>query len=125
MVTLSACASTSNAIEYEHVTLFPEGHMTTAQLCSLPVNNSGPDVSDVTCSDGALNTVAWNLYVAEHDQLMELPRSASTSQVEHAACRLSGNITLSEIPQIYELVAIYNGWHQIPNVVTYIYDHCP
>lgn len=109
----------------EGVTLSPETHPTTHGLCSEKIQqHGGPAIGNLFCSGGRINTAAWSAYVELHDGLMRLPTHASLPQIEVAGCKFRGNHTGSQLPQIYQLVAAYNGWSVRQAVIDYLYAHC-
>ena len=124
-ILLAGCAQSTPSAAPPYQTLYPESHPATIAVCRQRVQlPGGPDIANLSCGHGALNAAAWNLYLYDKSELMRLPRRASVSQIERAGCKTSGNYTGSELIQIYQLVAAYNGWKFRQAVANYLYAHC-
>jgi hypothetical protein len=84
-----------------------------ARLCQYRVTYTADgNFLPVLCRGGAINVLAWRIYVRIGPHVMSLNRSATLLEVEKAMCR-DGKLlhaTLPEREYAYDMSSAYYGW---------------
>jgi len=104
-------------------------------LCSETLSYAANgDPSPIQCSNGALNTLAWQSLSALEPKIMTLGYSPSITQVDNALCLdandadvdSSSNIAEPIEASIYQITSLYYGWNfniNIPSVLSHDCGH--
>lgn len=113
-------ATVGSANKVVPATLPPAFKLPVLGLCSAPLTGSSVGALDpITCSNGALNVLAWDAAAALDSALLALGRHASQSAVNSELCQPVMQATsLAQAESVYEVAKTYNGWGALSNVDT-------
>jgi hypothetical protein len=104
--------------------LAPATALPVARLCQYRVTYTADgNFLPVLCYGGAVNVLAWRIYVGIGPHVMSLSRSATLLEVEKAMCRDGKytHATLQEREYAYDLSFAYYGWKFGAAPVTFMY----
>jgi len=83
-------------------------------LCSQPlITIPGASATPLTCTNGALNVLAWKFYATLSPRVLSAGTAATDRTVRAAMCAdwIRGHATAPEERSAYELAAAYYGWN--------------
>ena len=104
--------------------LAPSTVLPIARLCQYRVTYTADgNFLPVLCRGGAVNVLAWRIYVRIGPHVMSLSRSAALLEVEKAMCRdrKYTHATLLESEYAYGISSAYYGWKFGAAPVTFMY----
>jgi hypothetical protein len=104
--------------------LAPATTLPIARLCQYRVTYTADgNFLPVVCWGGAVNVLAWRIYVRIGPHVMSLSRSATVLEVEKAMCRdrKYTHATLLESEYAYGISSAYYGWKFGAAPVTFMY----
>jgi hypothetical protein len=106
-------AGQSRAVAATGVTLPPADGPARVAVCFEQLENGADgNVGPLTCSNGALNELAWDALAANHPLVMSLGPNATPDQVFHAMCsdlNSAGSTNVLE-ESAYRIAALYYHW---------------
>jgi hypothetical protein len=91
----------------------PARSLPVVALCSQPVTtNEDGGATPLTCTNGALNMLAWEFYAGLSPRVLSAGPTATDKGVRSAMCTdwIRGHATAPEVRSAYELAAAYYGW---------------